>query len=311
MHYPVAVIVINYRMEGLTVKMVLEELSKIVVPHKTIVVNNGATEASDIALTKGLNAQLILNLDEQQADVSKDTFVISSKENLGFARGNNLGAKFCKRVFDSEYLLFTNNDIKFSDSDVVERLLDKMQATPGIGVIGPRVVGLDGKEQSPHPYLSFWDRMVWMYWSTFFYSKEKKIRRFHLDYTQKAKEGFHYYVMGSFFIVNADDFYQCGMMDSKTFMYAEELILSERMKAIGKGIYYYPQVTVIHAHGATTAKHAHGKSQDWQFESLMYYYKAYLHVCWPILQLGRITHYLMKLTKKNKWREQTSVSLPK
>lgn len=300
MNVQLAVIIINYRMEELTIKMILQELSKVVTPHKTIVVNNEANDISNMLLSKSLDAQLILNAKEQKADMTKNVYVLSSVENLGFARGNNLGAEFCRRSFNPEFLLFCNNDIEFSDIDVAEQLIKKIRTTPRIGVIGPRVVGLDGKEQSPHPFLSFWDRMVWMYWSTFFYSKEKKIRRFHLDYTQKAKEGFHYYVMGSFFIVNADDFYQCGMMDSKTFMYAEELILSERMKAIGKGIYYYPQVTVIHAHGATTAKHAHGKSQDWQFESLMYYYKAYLHVCWPILQIGRITHYLMKLTKKNK-----------
>ena len=32
------------------------------------------------------------------------------------------------------------------------------------------------------------------------------------------------------------------MFDSSTFLYAEEKILAERMKAIGKGIYYDPSV---------------------------------------------------------------------
>lgn len=294
MHHLLAVIVINYRMEELTIKMVQQELSKIVIPHKTIVVNNDATDTSNNLLTRELNAQLILNPEEQIADMDKDAFIISSKENLGFARGNNLGVMFCKKMFAPDYLLFTNNDIQFSDADVVERLINKMQSLPNVGVIGPRVVGLDNKEQSPHPYLSFWDRMIWMYWSTFFYSKKKKRHRFLLDYSQNAEEGFHYYVMGSFFMVRASDFYQCGMMDPKTFMYAEELILSERMKSIGRGVYYYPQVCVIHAHGATTSKFARGKSRDWKFDSLLYYYKNYLHVGWSMLQLGRLTHWLMK-----------------
>ena len=294
---PLAIIIINYKMEELTISFIKEELAKVTTPHITIVVNNAATDESNKTLCNGLKATLVTEQHTLVCD-DHDIYVLPSKENLGFARGNNLGADFCRYNFDSQYLLFSNNDIKFADNDIVEKLMAKLQDTPGAGIIGPRVIGLDGKEQSPHPYVSFWDRMIWMYWSTFFYSKEKKNQRFKFDYSQKAKEGYHYYVMGSFFMVRASDFYQCGMMDSNTFMYAEELILSERMKAIGRGVYYYPLGTVVHAHGATTQKFAKARSRDWQFASLLYYYRTYHHVGWLMCQLARLTHSLMRLKKQ-------------
>ena len=73
--------------------------------------------------------------------------------------------------------------------------------------------------------------------------------------------------MGSFLLVKAFDFYNCGMFDSHTFLYAEEPILAERMAAIGKRVYYYPDSEVIHEHGVTTSKFAKDKRSEWQFES--------------------------------------------
>ena len=61
--------------------------------------------------------------------------------------------------------------------------------------------------------------------------------------------------MGSFFIVKTQDFINCGMMDPNTFLYAEEIILSEKLKKINKQVYYFPSVTVLHEHGQTTSMH--------------------------------------------------------
>lgn len=292
-----SIIVINYKMEDLTISFVRDELCKVKTPHKVVIVNNAATPESNAVLSKALKAQVIADV-EADVETGNDIFIISSPENLGFARGNNLGADFSKRHFNSEYILFSNNDIVFKDDNVVESLINKLETLPDAGVIGPMVIGLDGIEQSPWPYRSFWDREIWMYWSTFFYSKEKKIQRFQLDYPQKAAEGYHHYVMGSFFMVRANDFFECGMFDPKTFLYAEEEILSERMAAIGKKVYYLPAACVIHAHGSTTSKMSRNKASDLQFKSECYYYKTYRHTCFLTLLLGKITHVLIGFKRR-------------
>ena len=293
----VGIIVINYKMEELTIRFVQEELSKISTSHLTVIVNNSENEESDSLLCERLGAVLVTE-PEMECNRPSTVYVLSTQKNLGFARANNLGALFCKKNGNPAHLLFANNDIQLPDNNVVEKLIERLESLPDAGVIGPRVIGLDGKEQSPYPYVSFWDRNIWMYWSTFFYSKEKKTRRFQLDYQAKAKEGFHYYVMGCFFMARSADFFECGMMDPHTFLYAEEPILSERMSAIGKSVYYYPGTSVLHAHGATTLLIDNRKKKDLQFESEVYYYKTYRHTSRLLLWIGGLTHVLMKEWKR-------------
>lgn len=294
------IVIINYRQELLTIQFVKNELSKIQLPHKTVIVNNSATKESNELLCQELNAVFVAD-NSQNIDKEKDVFVLPSADNLGFAKGNNLGAAFCKKWFSPQYILFTNNDIRLKNDDVAERMIKKLEEHPEVGIMGPQVIGLDGKWQSPFPYTSYWKRHVWMYWSTLFYSAEKKKEVFQFDYQEKAQEGFHYYVMGSFFLVRASDFYKCGMFDPHTFLYAEEPILSERMASVGKKVYYYPDSVVIHEHGVTTGKYAKDKRSDWQFESENYYYMKYKHTSLFLIFLGAITHKLVKL--KNIIRE--------
>jgi len=282
----IAVIVINYKNEERTIRFVRDETSKIVSPHCVIIVDNGATAKS----TEKLKC---LKNDFEHCEI------IPSAENLGFAKGNNLGAESARKKYDPDILLFTNNDIRFIDSDAADRLASKLLSLPEAGMIGPRVVGLDGKLQSPDPFISFWDKHIWIYWSNLFYGKGHKIRHFRQDYSEKAAEGYHYKVMGSFLMAKADDFFACGMMDPLTFLFAEETILAERMKKIGKKVYYYPEVSVLHEHGNTTRKHFDElKIRQLKLESDSYYYHHYIGTPYWQIALAKMTYKLKAIFKR-------------
>ena len=104
---------------------------------------------------------------------------------------------------------------------MIELLIEKLQSNSQIGIIGPKVLGLDNRCQSPHPYISFFKKYIVIPLSSLFLSAKTKRKFFDFDYPEKAKEGFHYMVMGSFFMVRMNDYISCGMMDSNTFMYYE------------------------------------------------------------------------------------------
>lgn len=302
--YPLAVIIVAYKSEAMTINFVKEQTTKISTPHKVIIVNNGATSESNNKYAYGLNVVVV---DNESCEVKKEqdasVYIINNPNNSGFAIGNNMGAEFAKRNFNSKYFLFSNNDIRFADNDVVEKLIAKLELHPEVGIIGPMVRGLNGDYQSPEPYVSFADKYIWVYLSTPFLSKKRKMERFHLDYADKAKEGYHYRLMGSFFIVPSEAYFDCGMMDEHTFLFAEEMILSERMASVGKKVYYDPEVTVFHAHGTTIKKAMPSKRmQNIQFESNAYYYHRYRHVsCFEVFLvkfLNRLIQAIMKITKK-------------
>ena len=157
------IVIVNYRSDGLTTRFVREEVSSISIPHVTVIVDNGASAESSARL-------------EAETGVK-----VTPCENLGFARGNNVGIDYLTKHYDIDYLLFTNNDIHFQSPDVVEAMVAKLEADPSIGIIGPEIVGLDGRRQSPEPYISLWDKYVWVYLSTPFLSRKKKAERFQFD----------------------------------------------------------------------------------------------------------------------------------
>jgi GT2 family glycosyltransferase len=296
-----SIIIVNYKNESRTIKYVQEELKKVTIPHIVVVVNNASTTGSNTILCSTLNAELVQDI-SNPIKINNRTYVISSTENLGFAKGNNLGAKFSINNFDIEYFLFSNNDIRFLSNNLVEILLEKLQTQDNVSLIGPKVLGLDGKNQSPEPYVSFYDKYIWMYWSTPFLSLHRKIKRFKLDYAQNANEGIHYKIMGSFFLVKTNDFIKCGMMDENTFLFAEEVILTEKFAAIGKYTYYFPQVSILHEHSITISKHlSYKKKLTTQFASESYYYKKYKGVSSFSILLGKLSvFFYLKFNKIKK-----------
>lgn len=268
--YLLATVIVNYKSEERTIKYVKEELlKKCTIPQIIVIVNNGATDDSSNKLCTDLNGYIIKDI----CTPIKESYIyiIHNTENSGFAKGNNLGVDFISEHFNVNYLLFSNNDIRFIDSNVIETLISKLKSLPDVSVIGPKVIGLDGNCQSPNQYVPFWTEMVGQYWERFipFY----KIRHFNQN---KANEGYYYRVMGSFFIVKYVDFINCGKFDNNTFLYGEEVILSERMNKIGKKSYYCPDVSILHEHGQTTSKHINQiRGNLLMFDSLAYYYHNY------------------------------------
>lgn len=276
-----ATIIVNYKSEKRTIVYIKEELRiKCAIQNVIVVVNNGATEESSNQLCDSLEACIVRDIKEPISD--SNIFIIHNLENLGFAKGNNLGVDFISEHFEVEYLLFSNNDIRFIDSNVIEVLIDKLKTLPDVGIIGPKIIGLDGKDQNPYIYTSFWNEILWMSWGRFLpFWNFKAFNR------TNAEEGYYYRLMGSFFVTPYNCFVQCGKMDPNTFLYAEEVILAERMLGINKKNYYIPSVKLLHEHGQTTSKYLK-KGNVVLLNSILYYFKRYRKVNSFSIILGRV-----------------------
>lgn len=265
--HQLSVIVVNYNNPDRTIRFIREECPKIKMEHSVIVVDNGSSPVTVAKL---------------QMELSDAATVISNPENEGFARANNRGAQYAIEHLSPAFLLFVNNDIVFSSADVVDVLAAKLESLPDAGMIGPKVVGLDGRLQSPEPFMTFSQRNILPYWGKF-------LKRDY-DYAERAQAGFHYRLMGSFMLMRAADFEACGGMDSATFLYAEEAILSERLRKIGKGVWYEPSVSVLHEHGVTTSKaFSRQRIRRMKLESEIYYYKTYRKVSFVEIAVARLT----------------------
>ncbi|MBQ7650073.1 MAG: glycosyltransferase family 2 protein, partial [Victivallales bacterium] len=174
-------------------------------------------------------------------------------ENLGYARGNNLGVKFLLDIDAvTDKMLFSNDDIEFLSDNVVDVLAERLDSMPGIGCIGPMVVDLNGGLQGPgyrRPRIGYTIRRN-------FGEPLLGAARYSLDRERERVSEKVNIVGGCFHMVRTSDFLEAGLFDERTFLYWEEEIFSERLNTIGKAVYYEASVKILHYVGNTTSKHA-------------------------------------------------------
>ena len=276
MNRTISTIIVGYKNDDLTVHYINDELSKLDVENIVVVVNNSSTKESCNFLKAQVGA-CVVSHDFVGYEEGYKVYVIDEKENLGFARANNLGVDFIRSFFPYiEYLLFSNNDVKIMDANVVHVLVEKINSIDGIGIITPNILGIDGKRQTPMPRGSLWQSTInpWIN----LLGKIFKIRRKKARYCDFANEGFHHTFSECFFLCRLKDFVSCGMMDPNTFLYSEGSILTDRMARIGLHYYFVPSVTVIHCNGTTTRKYISKDIAMMMTRSAAYYFKEYRHV---------------------------------
>ena len=239
------VVIVIYKSVGQVAAYVSQELVKIQADYRAVVVDVGCDDVDDLRLPRALG----------MADGVSEAgrlFLLREKENLGYARGNNLGVDFLLRRFpEIDSFLITNDDIQFISSNVIDKLTEKMASLADVAVIGPRIVNLQDEEQLPEltPPPIGWEirRNVLL---------PILGRRLRGRMRGKVESGYVYRLEGCFMLVRKEDFLACGKFDERTFLYREEAILAERLKAVGKRMYYDASVTIRHFVGNTTSKKA-------------------------------------------------------
>ncbi|ARN56295.1 glycosyltransferase [Sedimentisphaera salicampi] len=268
------IIIVNYKTNQRLIKYINEELVKVQYPHKIVIVNNSCTTESNEEIAAGCGAVLVE--DRDSIDKSAGIYLLGETENHGYARGNNIGARFMLKHFpETKYFCFSNCDLVFQDNDVAERLIDKLEEDPKIGLIGPRIVGLDGKDQSPRVMKNVWQLHIIpkLFYPAFPPRVRMKINNFTI---YNAYSGEYDYLNGSFLIVSVSYFSEVEMFDPNTFIYAEEPILALKMRNAGYKVYFYSEVSVLHEHGVSVKQNNFSDfSAKCSYESNRYYQKTY------------------------------------
>lgn len=217
-----------------------------------------------------------------------------SGENMGYARGNNLGASIARRIWADPCYIVSNNDLVFEkalDLSAADKLFAE---NPSIGIIGPEVRAPQGYSQSPQKWASAFRRLIMFYWLRYFASfyKGEAKSRFLLkhcnDVDKDALTGPCGWVSGCFMLLRAEAFHRAGMFDEHTFLYGEEMILSRRMERSGYAVWFCRELKLIHNHAQTTKKSiAFLKGLEIDFNAIWYYYKTYTNTSFALLILAK------------------------
>lgn len=205
--------------------------------------------------TKGVSFEIIV-LDNNSRDGSLEAIsqafphvkLIASKENHGFAQGNNIAVK----VAVGEYVLLLNPDTVVLE-EAIQKLLLFAKKNPGARIWGGRTLFSDG---SLNP-ASCWRRST--LWSLFCYT-------FAITWAFRSSpffnaEGYGGWnrdsvkqvdiVSGCFFMIKRDYWRKLGGFSVEFFMYGEEADLCLRAGKLGAMPMVTPEATIVHYGGAS------------------------------------------------------------
>lgn len=185
--------------------------------------------------------------------------LIESKDNLGFAKANNIGIKQAQ----GNYILLLNSDTIVSPGSL-NNLLSFVKSHKDAGIAAPKLLNRDGSVQlsvRKLPTLLGAIREYIFKKSGSFNSYEPKGKSF------SEVE----LVVGAAILIPKTVFDEVGLLDERYFMYFEDLEFCRRMRTHGFKVYYLPQTTVFHLVGVS-GKHISSQTHRWLIESSKLYY---------------------------------------
>lgn len=200
-----------------------------------------------------------------------DCRLIANCANVGFGRANNQALG----LIQGRYVLLLNTDA-FVAPDSLDRTVAYMDAHPKCGILGVRLVGLDGAPQPsarnfPTPWKLFLQRTDLRRW----FRRARLIDDMDRDHGSVRQCD---WVPGCFYLVRREVIDQIGLFDPRYFLYYEEVDHCLAAKRAGWEVTFYPGTTVVHI-GGESAKSAgeltaHGRQiAALQMESELLYFR--------------------------------------
>lgn len=275
----VVTIILNWNNSEMTIKTFenIQEIEK----DKTdfIIIDNGSenNEKEKLIEYARQNHWKILKEDDEiseilnnEKDKNANVILYILNKNYGYAKGNNFGLKLAD-LLGYKYAIIANNDV-ILEEEVIEKLLQFVSTNEDICVVGPKIIGPTGERQGPFFKPNLFSEFFYPIFFFWIYPFYRAFKSFLLSY---KKIIFPYRLTGCFMLMKLDCMRKINFFDENTFLYAEEPILAEKLKSIGKKTAYIDDIYVKHFHGSSVIKYKRKKRFILQLESNLYYFKKY------------------------------------
>lgn len=207
--------------------------------------------------------------------------VLLSEENLGFAKGNNIGYNYAKHQLACDFICVMNNDVMIEQSDFAERIFREFEQS-SFAVLGPHITLKNGQENAMyykinpvetlvkerngyirrlkhvksrlHGIWNLWDNMKTML--RIFLGKIHVMEELkqHEDMVEGARERHESIILHGCCLIFSPEYLEKfeDAFDPSTFMFREEEILYLRCKREGLLMVYNPELEVLHLEDVST-----------------------------------------------------------
>lgn len=185
----------------------------------------------------------INNIAETKTNSNKGVYLIDIKENLGYAKGNNIGIQFALNQSDTEYVWILNNDTEV-ECDSLNEMLAKFKQNERLGICGSKLIDFHDRErvQGVGGKINSWLCSI----------REIGCNE-HKDTLFDDRELMNNidYVIGASMLISKDFLKQVGLLAEDYFLYFEELDICIRGKRKGFTFICAQNSIIYHKQGAT------------------------------------------------------------
>lgn len=242
MKIKLSIVIVNLNTKDLTIgclRSIEKEAKKL--SFEVLLTDNGSNDGSVEALKK----------------LQKETFwknkltLIFNDSNTGYAKANNQGIKKAK----GEYILLLNNDTVVHP-DALQNLVKFADTTPDAGVVGSRLLNIDGTLQMSCYHFPTITNAV----NEYFLGKKGLFEKFAPRGSEPVTVDS---VVGAVFLITPEAKKRVGILDERYFAYFEDIDYCRQAWKKGLKVYYLPNSVITHYHGATFKKLAN-ESERWK-----------------------------------------------
>jgi GT2 family glycosyltransferase len=194
--------------------------------------------------------------------------LIASKENLGFAKGNNLAIK----QTTGEYVLLLNPDTEIF-SDTLAKSLEFMRQHVDCGIMGCKMVYPDGSDQaSVRLFPTWWPIFLMLVKAPKLFPKLESIKKYLAENFDYSKTQTVDQVMGAYMMIPKSALDKVGLLDERFFNWFEEVDLCKRFWQAGYKVYYFAETKIIHHGGKSFSQQKLVTNQRVFFSSALKYF---------------------------------------
>lgn len=274
-----SVVVVNLNTKDLTIgclRSIQKECGTL--KFEVILTDNGSNDGSIEALK---------SLQKEKFWKNKITLIFN-KNNTGYAKANNQGIRKAK----GKYILLLNNDTVIH-KNALQNLVDFAESTPDAGVVGSKLLNIDGTLQMSCFHFPTISNAV----KEYFLGQKNLFEKFAPKGESPVTVDS---VVGAVFLITPEAKKKVGILDERYFAYFEDIDYCRQVWRNGLKVYYLPNSVITHYHGATFKKLAN-ESERWK--KLIPSSKIY-H--------GRVNHYIINsvLWVGQKWQKLLSKISP-
>ena len=228
--------------------------------YNIVIVDNGS---------KNNSGERIMHKYQNQNNIK----TIINSENLGFAKGNNVGFNYAKYQLKSDFIALINNDTIIEQNNFIDLIINKYNSFP-FHILGPDIISIsDNTHQNPrietlsdinsiNMFIRHYRAFLLLNYirldktienlKKIFFPDSKLPSSENKNLNPENKEMINVKLHGSCLVFSRDYIKRYDGLYPKTFLYSEESVLNYIVKRDRLKTIYFPDAKILHKEDIAT-----------------------------------------------------------